>query len=187
MPSLLERLSADLKDAMRAGDAVRRDEIRGVLAMLKAEQQSKLTRTLSSKGLILHGDNAVLSPEQQTEIDRLRQTISLSADEEQAILAQRVKQHRQSIDGFRQGQRDDLIQVEEAQLAVDAVYLPQQLDASAVEEAIRAAIRESGAQGPREQGKVMSALSAQLRGRADMKAVAARVQSLLAQGSSAGR
>jgi uncharacterized protein YqeY len=184
MPSLLEQLSADLKDAMRAGDTVRRDEIRGVLAMLKSEQQSKLTRSLSKQGLILHGDNAVLSPEQQAEIDRLRATTALSADEEQAVLAQRVKQHRQSIDGFTLGKRDDLVQMEVAQLAIDEVYLPQQLDAAAVEQAVQNAIRDSGAQGPREQGKVMGLLSAQLRGKADMKAVAARVQALLAPSAS---
>ena len=104
MPSLLERLSADLKDAMRAGDAMRRDEIRGLIAVLKAEQQSKLTRTLSRQGLILHGDNAVISAEQQTEIDRLRATVALTDDEAQAVLVQRVKQHRQSIDAFPPGQ-----------------------------------------------------------------------------------
>jgi uncharacterized protein YqeY len=180
MPSLLERLTADLKDAMRAGEAVRRDEIRGLIAQLKAEQQSKLTRTLSKQGLILHGDNAVLSPAQQVEIDRLRATTALSDDEEQAVLAMRVKQHRQSIDGFVQGKRDDLVKVEEAQLAVVVEYLPRQLDEAAIEQAIQAALAESGAQGPREQGKVMGLLSARLRGKADMKAVSARVQALLA-------
>jgi uncharacterized protein YqeY len=180
MPSLLERLTGDLKDAMRAGDAVRRDEIRGLLAMLKAEQQAKLTRTLSKQGLILHGDNAVLSPEQQAEIDRLRATVKLSDDEEQAMLAQRVKQHRQSIDGFRQGKRDDLVAVEEAQLTVDQAYLPEQFDAATVEAVVQETIRETGAQSPRDQGKVMGLLSARLRGKADMKAVAARVQALLA-------
>jgi uncharacterized protein len=181
MPSLLERLSADLKDAMRAGEAMRRDEIRGVMAALKAEQQAKLTRTLSKQGLILHGDNAVLSPEQQAEIDRVRATLALSDDEAQAVLVQRVKQHRQSIDFFRQGKRDDLVQVEEAQLAVDETYLPEQVDDTAVDDAIQTAIRESGAQTARDQGKVMALLSARLRGRADMKAVSARVQALLAQ------
>ncbi len=184
MPSLLERLSADLKDAMRAGDATRRDEIRSVIAVLKAEQQSKLTRALSKQGLILHGDNAVLTAEQQIEIDRLRASVELSEDEAQAVLMQRVKQHRQSIDGFRQGKRDDLVQVEEAQLAIDETYLPEQVDASAVDEAIATAIRESGAQNARDQGKVMQLLSARLRGRADMKAVSARVQALLAQSPS---
>jgi uncharacterized protein len=185
MSSLLERLSADLKDAMRAGDAMRRDEIRGLISVLKAEQQSKLTRTLSKQGLILHGDNAVISDEQQTEIDRLRATVALSDDEAQAVLVQRVKQHRQSIDGFRQGKRDDLVKVEEAQLAIDEAYLPEQADAAVVDEAVQTAIRESGAQTARDQGKVMALLSARLRGRADMKAVSARVQALLAQSSNA--
>jgi uncharacterized protein len=181
MPSLLERLNADLRDAMRANDGLRRDEIRGVIAMLKAEQQTKLTRALSKQGLILHGENAVLTPEQQSQIEQLRASTSLSEDEEQAVLLQRVKQHRQSIDGFLKGNRTDLVHKEEAELAVDESYLPQQLDETAIEDAIQAAIRESSAQGPRDQGKVMGLLSARLRGRADMKLVAGRVQVVLAQ------
>ena len=179
MPSLLERLTADLKDAMRANEPLRRDELRGVLAMLRAEQQAKLTRTLSKQGLILHGEDAVLSPQQLVEIDRIRAASALTDDEQQAVLLQRVKQHHQSIESFVQGSRDDLVQLEQAQLAIDEAYLPQQLDASAVEAAIQAAIAESGAQGLREQGKVMGLLSARLRGKADMKAVSARVQALL--------
>ena len=69
--------------------------------------------------------------------------------------------------------------VEEAQLKVDLAYQPEQLDQDEVERAIQAAISQSGAQGPRDQGKVMGLLSARLRGKADMKAVAARVQAQL--------
>jgi len=180
MASLHERLSADLKDAMRAGDALRRDEIRGLISMLKAEQQSKFTRALSKAGLILQGEEGNLSPEQQAHVDRLRAASNLSDDEEQDILLQRVKQHRQSIDSFVKGNRADLVEVEEKQLAIDQTYLPQQLDAAAIEDAIQAVIAETGAQGPRDQGKVMGALSGRLRGRADMKAVAATVQAKLA-------
>jgi len=186
MPSLLEQLNADLKEAMRAGQTVRRDEIRGLIAMLKAEQQTKLTRSLAKQGLILHGDNVELTPEQQAQIDQLRATTALGHDEEQAMLLQRVKQHRQSIEAFTQGKRSDLASVEEAQLAIDESYLPQQLDAAAVEEAVQSAIRESGANGPRDQGKVMGLLSPRLRGRADMKAVAARVQAALTSVSAGG-
>jgi uncharacterized protein YqeY len=186
MPSLLERFNADLKEAMRAGNTVRRDEIRGLIAMLKAEQQSKLTRSLAKQGLILHGDNVELSPAQQAQIDQVRASTALSDDEEQAILLQRVKQHRQSIEAFTQGKRSDLASVEEAQLVVDESYLPQQLEAAAVEDAVQAAIRESGASGPRDQGKVMGLLSPRLRGRADMKAVSARVQAALASAASGG-
>ena len=182
MPSLLDRLNSDLKEAMRAGDSVRRDEIRGLLAALKTEQQAKLSRTLASQGLILP-ENLQLTPEQQARIDTLRADSALGDDEEQAILLQRVKQHRQSIEAFSQGNRSDLAAVETAQLTVDETYLPQQLDAAAVEEAVQAAIRESGATGPRDQGKVMGLLSPRLRGKADMKAVSARVQAVLGQGA----
>ena len=178
MPSLAERLNADLKDAMRAGETLRRDEIRGVLAMLKTEQQNKLTRVLTERGLILE-EGQQLTPEQAAEIERVRGTTSLADDEEQAVLVQRVVQHRQSIDAFKKANRQDLLRAEEAQLAVDSIYLPQ-LDEAALEEAIQDAIRESGASGPRDTGKVMPLLSARLRGRADMKSVAARVQALLA-------
>ena len=179
MPSLLERLTSDLKEAIRARDATRRDEIRGLLAMLKSELQSKLTRALSAQGLIPLGDNATLTPQQEKDIEQLRAATALTADEEQSVLLQRVKQHRQSIDGFLKGKRSDLVELEEAQLAIDETYLPQQLDAAGIDEAIQAAIRESGAQTPRDQGKVMGLLSSRLRGRADMKAVAARVQARL--------
>ena len=73
-----------------------------------------------------------------------------------------------------------LVQLEEAQLKIDEGYLPQQLDAAGVEQAIQAAMAETGAQGPRDQGKVMGLLSSRLRGRADMKAVASTVQAKLA-------
>jgi uncharacterized protein YqeY len=178
MSSLLEQLQADLKHAMRAGDALRRDEIRGLLAMLKAEQQSKLTRTLSERGLLLD-ESQQLTPAQASEAERVRASTSLSDEEQQAVLVQRVVQHRQSIDAFRKGKRADLIDAEEAQLAIDAIYLPQ-LDEAALDAAIQDALRATGAQGPRDLGKVMALLSARLRGRADVKAVAARVQQLLA-------
>src|SRR4030088_2970936 len=184
MASLLERLPPDMKDAMRAGDATRRDEIRDLLAQIRAEQQTKLTRTLDARGLLLGKDvdaegGQVLSPEQVADIAAVRATSALSEEEAQAVLVRRVVEHRQSIDAFKKGNRPDLLQVEEGQLAILAAYLPQ-LDEAAIEQAIQEAIAESGAQTLREQGKAMSLLSARLRGKADMKAVAARVQALLA-------
>jgi uncharacterized protein YqeY len=178
MAALQDQLTADLRDAMRAGAAVRRDEIRGLIAMLKTEQEAKLTRTLQAQNLILDSPDAQLSPEQLEQIDRIRATNALSEDEEQAVLVTRIVQHRQSIDAFKKGHRDDLLQIEEAQLAVLSKYQPQLSDAE-LEGIIQDAIRESGAQSLRDQGKVMPVLSARLRGKADMKAVAARVQALL--------
>src|SRR5712692_2403618 len=115
MPSLLEQLTADLKDAMRAADTVRRDEIRSLLSQIKAEQQAKLTRALDERGLLLGLDaeedgGQVLSPEQEAEIVSVRANSDLTEAEVQAVLVRRVVQHRQSIDAFKKGKRADLLQ-----------------------------------------------------------------------------
>lgn len=180
MGALSDRLAEDLKDAMRAGDAVRRDELRGLLAALRAENQTKLTRDLDRAGLLVRDESATLSAEQQAAIERTRATAALGEDDEQRILLQRVKQHQQSIDGFRQGKREDLVAIEEAQLKVLRQYLPAAVGEGAVVEAVQAAIAETGALSARDQGKVMALLSQRLRGRADMKQVSALVKARLA-------
>ncbi|MBI2756323.1 MAG: GatB/YqeY domain-containing protein [Chloroflexi bacterium] len=182
MGVLTERLSQDLRDAMRAGDSVRRDEIRGVVAALRAEQQARLTRALAKRGLILQGENQHLTPEQEAEVERIRAGSGLTDEEELAVLLQRVKQHRQSIEGFERGARADLVAMEQAQLAVLDAYLPQQAAPEDIDREVLAAIADSGASGPRDMARVMQVLSPKLRGRADMKAVSARVQALLASG-----
>jgi len=127
---------------------------------------------------LILAESQALSPEQLVQVERLRANATLSDEEQQAVLVQRIVQHRQSIEAFKKGNRADLLASEEAQLAIDAHYLPQTGEAE-LEAAIREAIRETGAQSLRDQGKVMGLLSPRLRGRADMKAVAARVQALL--------
>src|SRR5690348_13476999 len=129
MGALADQLTGDLKEAMRAGDSVRRDEIRGLLAALQAEGQTKLTRELDRKGLILRGgeEGDTLTPEQMAQVQETRRTAVLNDDEEQAVLQTRVKQHRQSIDGFSKGNRADLVAQETAQLAVLEPYLPKQV------------------------------------------------------------
>src|SRR5260221_5495497 len=98
MAALQDQLTADMRDAMRAGDSVRRDEIRGLIAMLKSEQQTKLTRTLEQAGLILEDSpDTELSTEQRQQIDDIRANSDLNAEEEQAVLLKRIVQHRQSI------------------------------------------------------------------------------------------
>ncbi len=183
MSALADRLAEDLKDAMRAGNTVRRDEIRGLLAALKSERQAKLARVLEKRGLLLRGEETQLTPAQQAEVDRLRVEVDLTDDDELSVLQQRVKQHRQSIDGFRQGHRADLVAVEEAQLGVVQGYLPPAVGEPELEAAIEAAIADAGARGPRDQGRVMALLSQRLRGRADMKRVSARVQAVLGAGA----
>ncbi len=108
-----------------------------------------------------------------------RKTLDDSAVE--AILRRQTKMRRESIEAFGKGGRDDLVVKEQAELEILESYLPQQLDEAALRAIVERVIAESGATGPKEQGKVMQKLMPELRGRADGALVAKLVDSLLAQ------
>jgi len=91
-----------------------------------------------------------------------------------------VKQRQDSIEQFRQGGRQDLVDKETAELQILQSYLPSPLTGEELAALVRTAIRESGAASPREMGKVMSVLMPQIAGRADGKAVSTLVREMLA-------
>ncbi len=92
-----------------------------------------------------------------------------------------AKQRRESIRLFAQGGRQDLVEKEEAELAVLLSYLPQPLSPAEVEEVIRQVIAETQAAGPRDMGKVMKAVMAKVTGRADGKQVGDMVKEKLSK------
>ncbi|MEX0787091.1 MAG: GatB/YqeY domain-containing protein [Dehalococcoidia bacterium] len=132
---LKQQLTDHLKDALRAGDAPRRDTLRLLLSSLhnaEIEAGDELD------------DAAVLG-----------------------VLAKEAKQRRESIEEFKKAARQELVDREEAELALIAAYLPEQLTREEIVAAARTIIEETGASGPQDLGKVMPALMQQLRGRAD--------------------
>jgi uncharacterized protein len=101
----------------------------------------------------------------------------LSDDEVVAVLAREVKTRRESIEAFRSGGRDDLAEKEEAEIAILAVFLPQQLTDDEVRAIVDEAIVATGAASVKDLGRVMGAVSPKTRGRADGK----RVSEIVAQ------
>ncbi len=95
------------------------------------------------------------------------------------IIAKDVKRHEESIEAFKQGNRQDLVSQEEAELAVLEEYLPRQMTRDEIIAEARRVIEEVGAQGPGDKGKVMPKLIAQLKGRADGREINAVVTELL--------
>ena len=95
------------------------------------------------------------------------------------IIAKEVRQRRESIDAFRQGNRDDLVAQEEAEIPILQEYLPQQMTREEIIAKARRVITEVGAQGPGDKGKVMPKLIAQLKGKADGREINAVVTELL--------
>lgn len=106
----------------------------------------------------------------------------LTDDEVVDVLTKQVKQRRESIEMYRAGGRDDRAAAEEAEAAILAEFLPEQLDETEVETLARAAIAETGASSPTDLGRVMGRLAPQTRGRADGRLVSDVVRRLLGAG-----
>jgi uncharacterized protein YqeY len=96
------------------------------------------------------------------------------------IISREVKQHRESIAEFIKGNRQDLVDKEEAELAALLEYLPRQISSDEISEAARKVIEQVEARGPGDKGKVMSQLMPQLKGKADGREVSDVVAELLA-------
>ncbi len=103
----------------------------------------------------------------------------LEEDEKIAVLQRQAKQRRESIEEFRKGSRQDLVDKESAELSVLEEYLPPLLAREAIALLAREAIRDTAAAGPGDRGKVMGRLMPQLRGQADGTAVNQVVSELL--------
>lgn len=107
----------------------------------------------------------------------------LEESEEMAVVRTLVKQRRDSIEQFRKGDREELAQKEEAELKLVEAYLPPAVDESKIDEAVAAAVQETGATSPKEMGKVMKAVMAKFAGQTvDGKLVSGKVRAHLQSG-----
>ncbi len=97
-----------------------------------------------------------------------------------AVLDKMVKQRRDSVEQFENGNREDLAAIERAEIEVLQGYLPEQLSADELTALVDEVITASGAEGMRDMGKVMGQIKAKAAGRADMGAVSATVKERLA-------
>src|ERR1043165_2568993 len=148
--TLAERVDSDLKEAMRAKDAMKL----GVLRMLKA--------ALKNAAIEKSGPEAVMNDAETTQVIR-----------------KQVKQRQDSIESFEKGGRAELVAKEKEELALLNSYLPQAMSADELSKAVGEAIAEVGATSKAQMGAVMKAVQAKVAGRADGKTLSAEVQKQL--------
>ncbi len=149
MPSgIEERLTADMKEAMRARETARLDAIRFLRAAMK-----------------------------NAEIEAMH---PLNDEEAMGVLRKQAKMRRDSIEQYRKAGREDLAHKEETELAVVDGYLPAAPTHDELRAAVRAAIVETGATGPKDMSAVMRASMARLGGQADGRQVQGIVRDELA-------
>jgi uncharacterized protein YqeY len=154
--ALKDKLSGDLKDAMRAGEAVRRDVLRGLLTAISNTEIARVNIKDEAAGR-----------EDLTD----EQTID--------VIQKQAKQRRESIEEFKKAGRQDLVDRETAELEILSSYLPQQLSRDEIVEQVRQVIAETGASGPGDKNKVMPAAIARMKGKADGRAINEVVAELL--------
>ena len=115
----------------------------------------------------------ILAAVKQREVD---ERTELDDPQVLAVLEKMVKQRRDSITQFDAANRQDLADIERAELAVIDTYLPAKLDDAAIQAAIEAAVAETGASSPSDMGKLMAVLKPRLAGQADMGEVSKLVK-----------
>ncbi|HZG39489.1 MAG TPA: GatB/YqeY domain-containing protein [Nodosilinea sp.] len=150
--SLKDRISDDIKTAMKAKDKVRLETVRSIKKVI-----------LERETLVRPSGQDALTPEQELE-----------------VLTQLAKQRKDSIEQYQKAGRDDLAAQETQELAIISEYLPQQLSDAEVEAVIDDLIAQTGASSAKDMGKVMGPAMQQLKGRADGGKVQALVKAKLA-------
>ena len=105
----------------------------------------------------------------------------LKEEDEMKLLQKLVKQRRDSLEIFRQQQREDLARKEEEEIAVIEKFLPRPMDPEELRAAVAKIIADLGASSPADMGKVMGVASKQLAGKADGRAISTLVKELLSK------
>jgi hypothetical protein len=145
-----EKIAADLKTAMKAGERAKVDALRLINAALK------------DKDIEARGSGK-----------------TLSGDDELALLQKMIKSRQESLEIFEKAGREDLAGKERGEIAVISTYLPQQLSEAEAAEAVKAAIAETGAASIKDMGKVVASLKAKYTGRMDFGKASAAVKAAL--------
>ena len=145
----LDNLTTEIKEAMKAKNALALESLRAI-----------------KSAVLLQKSEAGASAE-------------MSEDEEIKLLQKLVKQRRDSAAIFREQNRVDLAEPEEAQAEIIARFLPEQLSEEEVGKVIESIIAQTGASSMKDMGKVMGMASKQLAGKADGKTISTLVKQLL--------
>ena len=146
---ILANLTDEIKTAMRAKDSLRLEALRAIKSAVMLEQTSSATGT------------------------------SLTDEQEIKLVQKLVKQRKDSAQIFKDQNRPDLVEPEEAQAKIIAEFLPAQLSEEEITKIVGDIIAQTGAEGMKDMGKVMGMASKQMAGTADGKTISTIVKQLL--------
>ncbi len=164
MADLIQKLNDDLKQSMRERNEIKTSTLRLLLSAIKYAELKKQDAEFNKR----------------PDVTDLK-GITLSEADILGVVAKEVKQREESIEAYKQGHRQDLVDRETAELNILKTYLPQQLSQEEIAAEARQTIAEVGAKGPSDKGKVMPKIMAKLKGKADGKKINDIVSELLSK------
>ena len=147
--AIFDEVNNGIKEAMKAKDKVRLEALRGI------------------KKVMLEAKTAAGASDELSDADAIK------------IISKLAKQGKDSAAIYQQQGREDLAEVELAQVAVFETFLPEMMSDEEIENAVKAIIAQTGASGMKDMGKVMGVATKQLAGKADGKTISEKVRSLL--------
>lgn len=160
---LKQQLQKDLNDSLKSGNQLKRLVLGMLMTSIKNRELAKrqqLSKTVR--------DTAELEKQSQ-----------LTDEEIIGALAGEVKKRKEALEQFKAGGREELAQKEKSEMDILLAYLPEQLGEDVVRAEVKKTISELGASSPKDMGKVISAIMAKLKGRADGGLVSKTVRELL--------
>ena len=119
----------------------------------------------------------LLAAIKQKEVD---ERVELDDTAVAAVIEKLVKQRKDSVTQYEAANRQDLADIEKAEIEILSAYLPEKMGSEEVAAAVAAAVAQTGAKGPADMGKLMAVLKPQLAGKADMAEVSKLVKAALA-------
>ena len=160
---LKQQLQKELTEALKSGNQLKRLVLGTLMTAVKNKE-------LAKRGQIGKETNDPRELEQKSQ---------LGTEEVLEVIAGEVKKRRDSIEQFSAGGRPDLAEKEKLEMEILAAYLPEQLSEEKVRNQIQFTIEELSATSPKEMGKVIGAVMAKLKGRADGTLISKIVKELL--------
>ena len=145
------KLQQDVKDALKSGNALKRMVLGLVLSAVKGRELDKRGR---------------LSKDELDAV-KLEELSKLNDEEVVEVLSSEIKKRKDSVEQYAKGGRPELAEKEQAEIDILMVYMPEQMSEDDIKAEVAKAIKDTGAAGLKDMGKVIGAVMAKIKGKAD--------------------
>jgi uncharacterized protein len=180
--SIPDRLIADLKDAMRAGEKARVEVIRTTRAALQSAQLEAAKQRYDEAARAIEAEYVHDPAARDAALAAISADPHAPLDEAaaEAVIAKEIKRRRDAAEIYHKAGREDLAGAEESEAVILQAYLPKQLSPEELRPAVAALIAELGLRGPSSMGKLMPILMERFKGRAEGRLLSQVARELLA-------